>query len=108
MVFAGFIVLFTDDQTLLMMLGWVLAWLSGVAFFALPLAVAIRRVFAQGDVWFPSALLRQMMDDRLRPGGLIPVRCPIRSTSTGVCSQPPDEFRFRSESGLHGWQSDGR
>ncbi|TXT19776.1 MAG: hypothetical protein FD138_4304 [Planctomycetota bacterium] len=88
MVFAGVIVLFTDDQTLLTMIGWVLAWLCGMALVALP--------------------FRETTDERLRPGGLIPLRCPIQSASISVCSQPPGGFRFQAGSGLQGWQSDDR
>lgn len=107
MVFAGVIVLFTDDQTLLTMIGWVLAWLCGMALVALPLALAARRFFGQA-VWSQSALFRETTDERLRPGGLIPLRCPIQSASISVCSQPPGGFRFQAGSGLQGWQSDDR
>ena len=106
-VFAGVIVLFTDDQTLLTIIGWVLAWLCGAAVVAVPLVLAARRFFGQA-VWPQSALFRETTDERLRPGELIPLRCPIRSASFSVCSQPPDVFRGQAGSGLHGWQSDGR
>lgn len=107
MVFAGVIVLFTDDQTLLTMIGWVLAWLCGVAFLAMPMVLAAQRFFGSA-IWSLSTLFRETTDERLRPGGLLPVRCPIRSVSRSDCSQPPDGLRFRTGSSLPSWQADDR
>lgn len=97
--------LFTDNETLLTFIGWSLVWLSGLALVARPLAVAIRR-FLTHEFSFLPALLREMADEQLSPGRLIPVRCPIRTTSVSVCSEPPDRRGLRAGAGLRGWQSD--
>ena len=106
-VIVGVIVLFTDDETLLTFIGWGLVWLCGLALIAGPLAVAVRRFLTQ-VVSFTSALLREMTEERLWPGRLIPVRCPIRIASVSVCSEPPDQRWPRATAGLRGWPSESR
>ena len=104
---SGVIVLFTDDGTFLTFIGWSLVWLCGLALIARPLAVAVRR-FLTAEVSSPSELLREMAVERLLPGRLIPVRCPIRVASVSICLVPPDQRGPRASAGLHGWTSENR
>lgn len=106
-VIVGVIVLFTDNETLLTLIGWSLVWLCGLALIAGPLAVAVRRFQTPAGSAL-SALLREMTEERLLPGRLIPVRCPIRSASVSVRSEPPDQRWPRATDGLRGWQSESR
>lgn len=99
--------LFTDDETLLTFIGWSLVWLCGLALIAESLAVAFLRFLTQ-EVSSRSALLREMTVERLWPGRLIPVRCPIRTASISVCSELPDRRWPRASEGLRGWQSEDR
>lgn len=107
MVHSGVIVLLTDDETLLTFIEWSLVWLCGLALIAGPLAAAIRRFLTQEFSSLP-ALLREMTDERLSPGRLIPVRCLIRTASVSVCSESPDRRGLRARAGLRGWQSENR
>lgn len=104
---SGVIVLFTDDETLLTYIVWGLFWLCGLALIAGPLAVAFRR-FLTSEVSSPFTLLREMTGERLLPGRLIPVRCPIRVASVSICSEPPDQRWPRAGAGLSGWSSENR
>ena len=106
-VFAGVIVFFTADETLLTVIGWVLACLCGVGLIALPQATGAWR-FLMAAISSPSSLPREMTDERLWPGGILPVRCPVRSASVSDRSEPLDRFRRQPGFGLAGWQSDGR
>ena len=99
--------LFMSDETLLTVIEWALAFVCGAIVIALPLAIAARRILSS-EVLSPSALLQEMTGEQRRPGALLPVRCPIRSASVSVRTEPPDQFRPRAGSGLRGWQSDGR
>lgn len=106
-VHLGVIVLFTDDETLLTFIGWSLVWLCGLALIAGPLVVAVRRFLTQEFSSLP-ALLREMTEERLSPGRLIPVRCPIRTACVSVCSESPGRRGLRARAGLRGWQSENR
>ena len=99
--------LFMSDETLLTVIEWAVACVCGAIVIALPLAIAARR-FLLSDVLSPSALLQEMTGERRWPGAPLPVRCPIRSASVSVRSEPPDQFRPGAGSGLRGWQPDGR
>lgn len=98
---SGVIVLFTDDGTLLTFIGWSLVWLCGLALIAGPLAVALRR-FLTAEVLSPFTLLREMAGERLLPGRLVPVRCPIRVASVSNCPGPPDQRWRHAGAGLRG------
>ena len=104
-VFVGVIVLFTADETLLTAMVWVLALLSGAALIASRFAAGLRRWLLCG-VSSPFALLQEITDKRLRLGGFLPARCPVRSVSDR--SVPPDRIRPRAGDELRGWHSDGR
>lgn len=104
---SGVIVLFTDDETLLTFIGWSLVWLCGLVLIAMPLAVAFRR-FLMAEVSSPSTLLRKMTGEQLLPGRLVLVRCPIRTASVSVCSEPPDRRWRCAGSDLRGWQTEIR
>lgn len=104
---SGVVVLFTDSETLLTFIGWCLVWLCGLALIAGPLAAAVVRFLTQEFSVLP-ALLREMTDERLSPGRLILVRCPIRTASVSVCSESPDRRGLRARAGLRGWQSENR
>ena len=106
-VFAGVIVLSFADETLLTIIGWALAWLSGVGLFALPLDAGAWRSL-KFEFLSPSSLPREMTDERLWPGGLLPARCPVRCASVSDRLEPIDRFRAQSGFGLASWQSDGR
>lgn len=99
--------LFTDDEPLLTFIGWSLVWLCGLALIAGPLAVAFRR-FLMAGVPSPLALLREMAGERLLPGRLIPVRCPIRIASVSICPESPDQRWRHAGAGLRGWSSENR
>jgi len=106
-VFAGVIVLFMSDETLLTVIEWALAWMLGVILIALPLAFAVRQCLLK-NVLSPSGMLQEIVGERHRSEALLPARCPIRSISHGICTEPPDRIRLRADAGLRGWQSDSR
>lgn len=99
--------LFTDDETFLTFIGWSLVWLCSLALIAGSLVVALRRLVTP-VVSSLSTLLREMAGERLCPGRLVPVRCPIRVASVSVCSEPLDRRRPCADAGLRGWQSEDR
>lgn len=104
---SGVIVLFTDDEALLTFIGWSMVWLCGLALIADPLAVAFRR-FLTAEVSSPFTLLREMAGERLLPGRMIPVRCPIRTASVSNCPELPDQRWPHAGAGLRGWSSENR
>ena len=97
--------LFSAFETSLTVAVWILALLSGAALIAVLLVSGVRSCLRR-DVSRPFALLREMIDERLLRGALLPARCLVHSVSDGL--EPPDCRRPPAGAGLRGWQSDGR
>lgn len=103
---AGVIVLFTADETLLIVMAWVLAGLAilGSLILSPPVAVLGRR---GRNVWSLFQQLRRL-GSRSAWEVLLPVRVVIPNLKNGSRSQPLDSERRSLETDLRSWQSDGR
>ena len=105
--FAGVIVDFIADETLLAVITGVLSCLFGIGVLALPQVVQ-RLSELSLKVWSPSEL-SEMTDgkcSRRRGLFLAPARCPVRVTAPGDCSELRNASQRRGS--LGSWQSDNR
>ena len=103
--FAGVIVDFIADETLLAVIAGVLTCLFGIGLFALPQVVRMLSDRVR-DVWSPSELSEMTDGKYSRSGGLTPARCPVRVASPGDRSVLRNASQHRGS--LGSWQSDNR
>ncbi len=103
--FAGVIVDFIADGTLLAVVAGVLCCLFGIGVLALKQVVQKLSEFGI-NVWSPSELSEMTDGNCSRPGGLIlaPARSPVRVAPPGDCSELRSASQRRGS--LGSWQSD--
>lgn len=102
---AGVIVESTADLTLLTVIALVLSSLLGIGWLVVP---EVSRAVASLLSVRSSSEPQEIVDgEPLRPGGLLPARCPVRDASFSRQSVP-GVVAPQSRGSLRGWQSDGR